>query len=125
MTDGEHTTPADRRGLETERIGARIEELEREQERIRERIKKLRARKVRETGVETEPDGGRADAPRDVLLGHLDRITDEEDLDGVDEGRLLAAATDEGVSPSAADDALDRLKRTGEVYVVGGEVRQI
>lgn len=114
-------TESDRRGMDRDRLDARIEELERQQERTRERLKTLRARRVRLT--DADPDA--TEGPREVLLGHLERLTDaDEDPEGIPEDRLTAQAVNEGVSPGDAQAALDELKRQGEVYVVDEEVRR-
>jgi DNA replicative helicase MCM subunit Mcm2 (Cdc46/Mcm family) len=108
MSEGEHT---DTRLAEVE---ARIQEIERRMESDRERLKELRATALRLSKEEGES------LSRQVVMSVL------KEADGaVDKEQLVAECTDIGASEGPVRDALETLKRRGEIYVPReGEVRQ-
>jgi len=115
------TTPADEAGMDVEKLDARIKEIERRMESDRERLKTLRARRQRRAAV---ADGERM-SQRDASAAVLDAAREMDDGEGVPIEDLLdevAHRADRG--RDAAEEALDSLRRKGEVYEpVDGEVR--
>lgn len=111
MTEGEHT---DTRLAEVE---ARKREIERRMEQDRERLKHLRAKALRLSG---EQDESLEQTPRQMVmtvLGEVDGAVNEE--------HLVTECVDLGASAESVRDALETLKRRGEVYVPrDGEVRK-
>jgi Tfp pilus assembly protein FimV len=106
---------SDRRGPHRDRLDARIVELERQQEQLRERIKTLRARRTRLTS--------QADVERAVLDVLEDVAVPEAAAPGVPEAALLREMVARGWSEQRARALYEAAERRGLIFVVDGTVR--
>lgn len=118
MTD-ENATPADRRGMKQAELQSRILELEHQQDRIRSRLKDLRAKKVR---LSQESDGMAIERAIQQAMDDLE----PESPEGHPRGNVVETVVQRhGFDPSQVEDGIEAMKRWGEVYVpVAGYLRR-